>query len=248
MRRLVAVLIAIVGTAGVLAVALSRFAPAEDTVRITQQGPVRSVEVDVDVGRVSVVPGDGDGATVDRTRRYLRGAPRATETLVEGVLRIDARCQKVLTFGCAVDYRVAVPAGVSVRIRTGNGSVAVAGLTGMVDVATSSGSVRLTATKGPARVTTSAGNVDGVDLVADFLDATTGAGNVRLSLAEPPGRLGLKTGAGNISVAVPGVDGGYRVDADAGAGKVDVGVEQNPGASRTITARSGAGNIGVRVR
>jgi len=103
-------------------------------------------------------------------------------------------------------------------------------------------------TQGPVVVATSAGNVDGVDLAASYLDATTGAGRIRLSLTEPPGRLGLRTGAGNIEVAVPVAAGGYRVDADAGAGRVDVGVEQNEGSSRTLVARSGAGNIAIRVR
>jgi len=172
----------------------------------------------------------------------------ATETVVEGVLRIEAECPRIVTFGCTVDYRLHVPAGVAVRIRTDRGSVAVSDMRGTVEVATQSGGVRLERTQGPVVVTTSAGNVDGVDLAASYLDATTGAGRIRLSLTEPPGRLGLRTGAGNIEVAVPVAAGGYRVDADAGAGRVDMGVEQNEGSSRTLVARSGAGNIAIRVR
>jgi len=247
-RRLLATLIALVGTAGLVALGLSTFFPVEDRVTLAQEGPISSVEVDVEVGRVTVVPGEGDVATIGRTRRHLWGEPDTSEMLVGGVLRIVASCQRILTFGCSVDYRVAVPAGVSVRIRSERGSVSVADMAGMVEVDTGSGAVRLARTKGPVRVTTSAGDVEGVDLAATFMDATTGAGRIRLSLAEPPGRLGLTTGAGNIDVGLPTVLGGYRVDADAGSGKVDIGVEQNPGGSRTITARSRAGNIGVRVR
>jgi len=247
-RRLLATFIALVGTAGLVALGLSTFFPEEDRVSLAQAGPIRSVEVDVEVGRVTVVPGEGDGATITRTRKHLWGEPEVSEALEGGVLRIAAECPRVLTFGCSVDYRLLVPAGVSVRIRTERGSVSVADITGMVDVDTKSGAVGLARTKGPVRVTTAAGNVDGVDLTANFMDATTGAGRIRLSLAEPPGRLGLQSGAGNIEVRLPAAVGGYRVDADAGAGKVDIGVEQNPGGSRTITARSGAGNIGVRVR
>ena len=247
-RRLLAMLIALVGTAGVVVLGLSSFFAEEDRVSLAQPGPISSVEVDVAVGRVTVVPAEGDGATIDRTRKHLWGKPTATEALAGGVLRIAAECQRVVTFGCSVDYRLAVPAGVAVRIRTERGSVSVSEIAGMVEVDTSSAGVRLTRTKGPVRVNTSAGNVDGVDLVADFMDATTGAGRIRLSLAEPPGRLGLKTGAGNIDVGLPVAAGGYRVDADTGSGRVDIGVEQNEGGSRTITARSGAGNIGVRVR
>jgi len=247
-RRLLATLIALVGTAGVVVLGLSTFASEGDRLTLTPPGVIRSVQVDVEVGRVTVVRAEGGAITVDRTRRFLRGAPPASETVVDGVLRLQAECPRVVTFGCGVDYRVQVPTGVSVRIRSERGAVSVADIDGMVEVDTLAGAVRLARTKGPVRVNTSAGDVDGVDLVAAFMDATTGAGRIRLSLAEPPGRIGLRSGAGNIDLALPAVEGGYRVDAEAGAGKVDVGVEQNSGGSRTVVARSGAGNIGVRVR
>ncbi len=247
-RRLLAMLIALVGTAAVVVVGLSTFAPEEDRATIVPPGPVRRVEVDVEVGRVAVVAGPADAVTVERTRRYLRGVPVAEETVADGVLRIHAECPRVITFGCAVDYRVAVPAGVAVKIRTGRGAVTVADIAGMVEVATTSGSVRLDHTHGPARVTTSGGNVDGVDLAAGFLDATTGAGRIRLSLEEPPGRLGLNSGAGDIAVALPAVAGGYRVDATTKSGNVKVDVEQNPGGNRAITAMSGGGNVRVSNR
>lgn len=247
-RRVVAVLVALVGTAGIVAVALATYFPTEDRFTLAPPGAIRSVEVDVEVGRVTVVPAATAAIAVDRDRRYLGSAPRSTETVVDDVLRIQAGCPTIVTFGCKVDYHLQVPAGVAVRIRSDRGSVSIADITGMVDIDTKAGGVRLTGTRGPVRVNTSAGNVDGVDLAASFLDATTSAGRIRLSLAEPPGRLGLRTGAGNIDLALPAAAGGYRVDADAGAGRVDVAVEENEGGSRTVVARSGAGNIAIRVR
>ncbi|HEV2809938.1 MAG TPA: DUF4097 family beta strand repeat-containing protein [Acidimicrobiales bacterium] len=247
-RRLLAVLIAMVGTAAVVIVVLTVFFPEEDRLRYTPAGPVRSVDVDVDAGRIHVVAGPADAANVDRTRRYLGREPVTEESLINGVLRVRAECRRFVTAGCAVGYRLEVPAGVAVRIRTDRGSVEVEGITGMVEVDTSAGGVRLVRTRGPVRVTTSAGNVDAQDVVAEFLDATTGGGRIRMSLAEPPGRLGLRTGAGNIDVALPTALGGYRVDADAAGGKVDIGVVNDPGSSRTIMARSAAGNIRITSR
>lgn len=247
-RRLLAVLIALVGTAGILVVGLSTWFPEEDRATITPPGAVRRVEVDVEAGRVAVVAGGTGGVTVDRTRRYLRGKPVTEERVVDGVLRVTAMCTRVPTFGCEVDYRIEVPAGVSVQVRTERGSVSVDDIIGMVDVTTSAGAVRLSRVRGPVKVTTSTGSVDGDDLVAEFLDATTGAGRIRLSLAEPPGRLGLRTGAGSIDVGLPPAVGGYRVAADAGAGSVDVSVEQNPGASRAVIVNSGAGRVRVHPR
>jgi len=247
-RRLLVVLIALVGTAGMVVAVLVLFFPEKDRTTLAQPGPVRSLEIDVEVGKVEVVPGTGEEARITRTRRYLVGAPAARESLAGGVLRIEAECDGPIAAGCAVDYRVEVPAGVPVRIRTERGSVSVTGMTGTVDVDAGAGNVRLTRTTGPVKVDTSAGNVEGVDVVAQFLDATTDAGRIRLSMAEPPGRLGLKTGAGNIDVGLPTAAGGYRVAPEAGAGKVDVTVEQNEGGSRSIMASTSAGNIRIHPR
>lgn len=241
-------LIALVGTAGVLVVVLSTYFPEEDVATITPAGPVRSVEVDVQAGGVAVVAAPADTVTVERTRKFLRGAPRTTESVEDGVLRIRAECQRVVAVGCEVTYRIEVPAGVPVKIRTGSGPVTVDDLTGMVEVDTGAGAVRLNRIHAGARVNTGAGNVVGVDLMASFIDVTTEAGSIGLSLAAAPGRLGLQTGAGSIDVALPASEGGYRVTAESGAGQVDVSVAQDPGASRTVAAKSGAGPISIHPR
>jgi hypothetical protein len=247
-RRFLVALIALIGAAGFVVAFLVVFFPEKDTTTLAQAGQVRSVEIDVEVGKVEVVPGAGQEAIITRTRRYLVGAPEARESLDNGVLRIAAECRGAIAAGCGVDYRVEVPAGAPVRIRVQRGSVSVTETSGMVEVDAGAGNVRLTRTRGPVKVETTAGNVEGVDIAPQFLDATTSAGRIRLSVAEPPGRLGLKTGAGNIDVALPVTQGGYRVAADAGAGKADVSVEQDVGGSRSIIATTRAGNIRISSR
>lgn len=247
-RKLVTVLVLLVGMAGVIVAAVARFAPVEDRTVTAQPGPIRSVEVDLEAGRVEIVPGVGNEARIDRTREYLLGAPEVRETLVDGVLRIEAACEALMTLGCRVNYRLEVPAAVPVRIRTDRGSVEITDMAGMVEVETGAGDVDLTRTKGPVRATTSAGDVDGDDLVAGFLDARTDAGHIRLSLAEPSARVDLRTDAGNIDLALPAAGGGYRVTTETGAGEVDVSVENLPGANRSVTATTGGGNIRIHHR
>jgi hypothetical protein len=171
-RKLLAVLVVLVGLAGVAVVGLSTFAARKDRTVSVRPGPIRSVEVDVESGRVEVVAGQGNEARVDRTRQYIWGAPQITETLANGALRLSARCRTFVAVGCEVDYRVEVPGAVAVRIRTERGSVEVANMTGMVEVETEAGGVRLLGTRGPVRASTSAGNIEGTDLVAGFVDAT----------------------------------------------------------------------------
>jgi hypothetical protein len=247
-RRVLAMLIALVGTAGAVVVGLATYFPEEDQATITPTELVRGLEVDVEVGRVIVVAGATEATTVTRTRRHLRGTPVTDERVVQGVLQISAGCRRWVTFGCEVDYRIEVPGTVSVRVRVDDGAVSVEGIGGMVEVETKAGAVDLIRTQGPAKVTTSAGNVEGEDLNAEFLDATTGAGRIRLSMARPPGRLGLRTGAGSIDVGLPPADGGYRVAAEAESGTVDVSVSQNAGGNRAVIANSGAGRISIHSR
>jgi DUF4097 and DUF4098 domain-containing protein YvlB len=247
-RKLLIVLIVVVGLAGIIVAAVAAFATVEDRTVTTTPGPIRSVEIDLEAGRVEITPGVANEAKVDRRRRYIVGAPVVSETFVDGVLRLSGECESLVTLGCKVDFRVEIPAAVPVRIRTDTGSVAVTEMTGMVEVDTGAGGIRLNGTKGPVHASTSAGNIDGVDLVATFLDARTDAGRIRLSFAEPSSRVDLRTGAGNIDLALPASGGGYRVATETGAGKVDVGVDNDPAANRAVTATTGAGNIRIRTR
>ena len=248
MRKVLALLIVVLALAGAVVAAVVTFGAVEDRTVTTRPGPIRSVEVDVEAGRVEVRAAPANEAKVDLTRRYVLGAPEVRETFVDGVLRLEADCRTFIRVGCEVDYRLDLPAAVPVKIRTARATVAVADMVGMVEVDTEAGGVRLSRTRGPLRVTTSAGNIDGTDLVAGVLDATTHAGRIRLSMAEPSSRVDLRTGAGNIDLALPRADGGYRVTTDAGAGKVEVSVANDPGAVRAVTARTGAGNITIHDR
>ena len=122
------------------------------------------------------------------------------------------------------------------RATSGPGSVRSAG----IDVAVGRVEVRARpaneAKPDPPRgVLTSAGKVDGVDVVAGLLNAIAGAGRIRLSMAEPAARIGLRTGAGNIHLARPRADGGHRVPND-------------PGAVRAVNAQTGAGNVSIHDR
>ncbi len=193
-KKLLAVLIVLVGTAGVVVAGLATFAAVRDRTVSTRPGPVRSVEVDVAVGRRG------------RRRRQRRGQGGpypavhrrcAADHRDAGRRRPPAHgvVPNVRPAGCKVDYRVEVPGAVSVQVRTERGSVQVENMTGTVEVETEAGGVRLVGTRGPVRATTSAGNVEGVDLVAGFIDAITDAGRIRLSLAEPSARVDLRTDA-----------------------------------------------------
>ena len=117
-RKLLTVLIVVVGMAGAIVAAVATFAQVKERTVTSLPGPIRVVEIDVEAGRVEIRPGLVNEVKVDRTRRYLLGAPEAQETVVDGVLRVQVACESWLTLGCSVDYVVEVPAAVAVRVRT----------------------------------------------------------------------------------------------------------------------------------
>lgn len=247
-RRLLLILIALVGLGGVFVLGLATFAGAEDRATFSQGGPIRQVEVDVEAGRIEIVAHQANEATVERTRRYIWGEPVVRETYADGVLRLHAECRRFIAAGCAVDYRLGLPVAAELRIRTRSGSISVEGMGALIDAETRAGEIRLVRTRGPVQAVTSAGDIEGTDIAARFVDATTDAGRIRLSLSEPSQRMGLETGAGRIDLALPPAGGGYRVTAETGAGEVDVRVAQEPTAARVITASSRAGSIRILPR
>jgi CubicO group peptidase (beta-lactamase class C family) len=94
-----------------------------------------------------------------------------------------------------------------------------------VEVATGVGSIEGTVASGPVR-------------------ATTAAGSVAITVTENADDLAVSTGAGSIDLRVPDVT--YAVTAHTGVGRTRIEVETAADASRTISARSGAGSVTVR--
>jgi hypothetical protein len=247
-RVLLAALIAIVGLAGAGVAWVAREGITVDVGTSTHPGPIARVEVQIDAGRVDVVAGPAADAGVRRERHYLGSAPALSETFVDGLLRVTGSCPRIVALECAVDIRVEVPPATPVVVRSGRGAVSVTGMTGGVDVATSAGAVRLTGIGGPITARTSAGAVDGVDLSATAVDATTSTGAIRLSLSQPAARIDLATGDGAVDLALPDAVSGYRVTTATKTGKVAVTVANDQTSGRAVSARTGAGRITVHPR
>jgi hypothetical protein len=72
------------------------------------------------------------GVRVRETRRHVIGTPQARQRLRDGVLELETICVLGALLPCATDYRVAVPAGVAVRVRKTSGEVDASGLGGGV--------------------------------------------------------------------------------------------------------------------
>ncbi len=170
-------------------------------------------------GRVTLTATDGDRVLVDRE---MRGTPLSEpdediET-EDGHLRIETECSGIwFVGGCAVDYTIAVPAGVAVQVETVGGGVSATGLDAGVRVETVSGAVDLSDVSGEVRVETTNGRIDaaGVAGSAD-LETTSGA----ITASGEGERLYASSTSGAVDV------GGFSaaaVEAESTSGRVSVG-------------------------
>jgi hypothetical protein len=215
-------------------------------------------------GNVELVPARGRRVTVeiDSRRGFLGGHDREDE-LRAGELRLRGSCDFLSPGTCEEDYRIAVPAGVSVAVRTSAGATTARGLRGDLELRSSAGSVRAIDVRGrTVELSSQAGSISATGVRARTLrleskagavsierswatvvDASTAAGSVDVELLRPPLEVDAQSKAGSVTVVVPDV--GYAVDAQTGAGEEDVRVRQLPNARRTILVGSQAGQVSV---
>lgn len=261
------------GLGGLLAVAmvawggahaLDRLSIQEERVVASYPG-VEAIDLRHASGDVTLVRAAGSRVRVEvETRRgFLAGHGRSAE-LVGGELRLRGSCDLLALGTCEDDYRIAVPAGVAVTVRTAAGEASAVGLRGRLDLHSNAGVVtgrdlrgrRIALSSRAGGVTadrvratslwlqTRAGGLRVTRGVVEELEARASAGPVEATLLRPPRQVDARSTAGPVTVTVPDV--GYYVEAATAAGPADVTVRQSRRASRTIKVDSKAGPVAVR--
>lgn len=241
-QRRLATAIVVFGIAGLLVLVGAR--ETRTTFAVTE--PITAVEVESASGRVDVVAAGEAATMVGRTSRSLLGAPKVRQSVVDGVLRLQASCPRIGAAVCEVRYRLELPATVPVRVRSQRGDVTVDGMTGSVDVATGSGSILLTRLSGPVTARTESGSVSGIDLGAPSVDASTRGGPLRISLAKPAERLDVRSLSGAVELIL--APGRYRVEATTGRGRPDIGAVVDAMSNYVVRATTDAGSVRIRSR
>jgi hypothetical protein len=89
--------------------------------------PVREIVLAAGAGDVELVRG-GARVEIRQTRHHVTRRPRLHRTVEDGVLTLSSTCPGRFAFDCETDFRIAVPAGIGVRVSTGTGDIAAVGL------------------------------------------------------------------------------------------------------------------------
>ena len=177
-----AALLALAAVGGIAYGANRAFSTTETkTTDVTES--VRAIAIDVDTGDVELVRGS-DRVKVEQTSEYLVREPNVKRSVENGVLTLKSDCGGLFLLDCTTDFRIEVPAGVAVKVRTDVGNV-----TGTALASTD------------VRVRTDVGDVD-IDLTEapDRLEALTDVGEIELGLPDAAYAFDTDTDVGEIDV------------------------------------------------
>jgi DUF4097 and DUF4098 domain-containing protein YvlB len=190
------------------------------------------VRIEIGSGLVEIVPNDGDQTAV--TLDVSGGSEEDIvfevsdrELIVEGPRQVRR--------GPEIRVRIATPATLDARIRTGSGDVIASMPLGSARLATGSGDVRLERVEGDLAVNTGSGDVR-VDSAAGAVRAGTGSGSI--DIGEAADAVGLSTGSGDVRV------GDAAGPASVKVGSGDITIERIRDHS---VATSGSGDVTVEL-
>lgn len=193
----------------------------------TVKEKVTVVEVDAHGGDLTVTAADPKRRTVGVSEdlEYDKTKPRSQHTVKDGTLRLSADDCGGNGGACAVNYTVAVPASLDVRLTTGGGAITVRGTVGDVSARTRGGDIRM------------------LDSRAAKVTARTGGGGISANFAAIPARVSVESGGGDVNVRLPRAE--YAVEATTSGGERAVTVPTAADSPRKVSARSGGGNVSV---
>jgi hypothetical protein len=96
----------------------------------------------------------------------------------------------------------------------------------------------------PLKLSTGSGDIATIGARSTNVQSSTGSGNIQLGFATAPTRVTVQTGSGDVTIEVPH-GASYAVAATDDDGNSDIGVINDPGSPRSLTAQSGEGNITI---
>ncbi|HEY0640351.1 MAG TPA: DUF4097 family beta strand repeat-containing protein [Pseudonocardiaceae bacterium] len=230
-RRVVTLLILLVVLAGLVvgglwAVDLAAKETTREEFTLNPTGDTLSIETDN--GEVTLTTSDDDVVRVTRITEAGRRDPDYAETPNGDGDRLAADCPEgFLSSVCEVDYEVAVPAGLAVRIDT------------------SSGDIRVNGVEGTLTVNTSSGSITAEEIRSDEVTLDSSSGGISLIFAdEPTTSVKIDSSSGDVRVQLPS-NGSYNVNADSSSGDVNIGVNDDPNGSTPVDASTSSGNIDI---
>ena len=231
----------------------------KDTVKRSYKvRPGGTLELDIDRGRVEVLPGPGREVLIEVERKVTTDDRSKAEDIFErhdleieerdGGIYVGSRFDNEDTFWnrirsstdrLVVRVRARVPEDYNIEFKAGAGTIELGSFSGDISGVTGAGNIEIGEVSGSVNVVSGSGNIV-IEGVGEELEVHTGAGNVDVRAVR--GEATVKAGAGNIEVFIteqPDGDSDFSTGAGnvmvylAGSVGVDVDAECAVGSART---------------
>ncbi|MGW2812350.1 DUF4097 family beta strand repeat-containing protein [Streptomyces sp. NPDC001415] len=249
------IIVAIIGALGV--VAPFTFSLVADAISRTDkyESPdngrphaVSAVELDAGSAQITVMTGAAGQVTMNGSLTWSMKRPKIERTWDGDTLKVRTRCDGFVDEflqNCQVDLKLAVPAGVSLKVKSGSGPIKVRDLTGPVDVQGGSGSMKLHGLKGTVKAKVGSGEIKADQLSSSEADLRSGSGTVDAEFTAAPWRVKASAGSGSVSVTVP-QGARYRVAGGSRSGGRSIQKElSDANSDRVLDVSSGSGSVTV---
>ena len=190
----------------------------KDTVKRSYKvRPGGVLELDIDRGRVEVLPGSGGEVLIEVERKVTTDSRAKAERIFErhelqieereGGVYVGSRFDRDDTFWSrirsperlAVRVLAKVPREYGIQFKTGAGNVELGSFSGDVSGVTGAGNIDIGEISGSVDVVSGSGNIV-IEGAGEKVEAYAGAGNV--SIRSTRGEAKVKAGAGNIEVFI----------------------------------------------
>lgn len=221
------------------------FGNVREEIVLTHSAPVEGMrEVVVDAASASVEVVAGSSFRVDLTvTGYGVHREAALESARQTRLRVISGPTTTITADSldggdrrSLSYRVEVPEGVAVRVKTSSGSARVEGVRAAVAVETSSGSVSLKQIRGDVTTSATSGSVR-LEKIDGAIRGVSSSGSIRIE--ESRGRVLAQSSSGSITVKLDAVTAPIDLTASSGS----IHLELPDDADVTVEARSSSGGV-----
>ncbi len=215
----------------------------------TAAHPVTDVEVDIDSGGVSIVPGPVGSVSMVQRLTWSTARPKVTETWSGSSLVIREECSSHSLFAtddCGASLRLTVPAATAVQASAESGDVNVSQLSGDVHIRVTSGDADFVADTGYLWARTTSGSVNGSQLRSQRVNVGALSGDVDVTFAAAPTTVDVSVTSGDATVAVPH-GATYRVSGQTVSGDRSIEpllVDGSSNRSITIDSLSGDADLG----
>jgi hypothetical protein len=208
---------------------------------------IRVLDVDSEAGSVEIVGADTD--VIEMTADVSHGLRRTGYGWEENGdrLEVHSSCPVMFSDFCRVTFTFTVPRELALEINT-NASIRVDSIDGDANLSASDGRVEVSDMSGDLIIDSDASRVTGTQLSSRDVEASSDAGRVELRFSAPPDIVIADSDAASVEIVVPDREppDAYRVVTDTDDGSEEVGVVNDPNATRIITATTDAGSVDVR--